>query len=525
MMTARRGLAVLVGIAMLLAGGNLFAQGPDFAPDRYFVGFNGPISAGDRALLERLGAVMGKAFPEVNAQEVVVRNPAVLSLIERLPRVAYVEQVPMRYKLGLSESQLTPSLTNGLYGLITTKATTVHARGVTGFGINVGVADTGIDYNHPDIAPNYKGGIDTVGVGDDDPFWNNDPNETHGTHVAGTVVAADNSVGVLGVAYNANLYYARVLGPAGGSSADVMEGVRWLVEEANCRVVNLSLGGGAPSLTEAAFYAEMRNLGALIIAASGNDGARRVKYPAAYPSNIAVGAVDVNNEIADFSNTGRQLDLVGPGVLVLSSVPHETGSEASIVAGATFQAFGFEFAGNTTGITQLLVNCGLGGPGECPPSVSGNIALIQRGTHTFTDKVVNAMNAGAVAAIIYNNVPGAFIGTLGTPQPPSGGAWIPAVSASQEAGNALLQQVGAPATVVNIISSWDHFDGTSMATPHVTGVAALVWSADPGLSNSMVEEYLLSTATDPVPTGVDGFNNTYGYGLVNADAAVAKAGK
>src|ERR1043166_1942000 len=106
------------------------------------------------------------------------------------PRVEYIEPVPMRYPLSLSTEQLVPSLSNGLYGLITTKAIAAQRRGVTGEGINVGVADTGIDYTHPDIAPNYKGGIDTLKEGDNDPFWNNDPNEAHGTHVAGTILAA-----------------------------------------------------------------------------------------------------------------------------------------------------------------------------------------------------------------------------------------------------------------------------------------------------------------------------------------------
>ena len=84
----------------------------------------------------------------------------------------------------------------------------------------MGVADTGIDYTHPDIAPNYRGGIDTF-TPDNDPiwemFWDADWGwwvvETHGTHVAGTILAANNSLGVLGVAYSANLYQARMMGP------------------------------------------------------------------------------------------------------------------------------------------------------------------------------------------------------------------------------------------------------------------------------------------------------------------------
>jgi serine protease len=509
-----RGVGVLLFVASFMGGGSLFAQRPEVAADRYFVGFRGPVGAGDRALLASQGAAIGGSFPEVNALEIVVRNRAQLNAIQRNPNVEYVEEVPMRYPVAIGDSELTPSLSNGLYGLITTKANLAHARGITGLGVKVGVADTGLDYTHPDIAGRYKGGIDTVGAGDNDPWWNNDPEETHGTHVAGTILASNNGTGVRGVAYDADLYHARVLGPAGGTTSDIMEGVRWLVEVAGCKVVNLSLGGGFRSRTEENFYKEMRGKGVLIVAATGNDSAKKISFPAAYATNIAVGAVGVNNAIAGFSNTGREIDVVGPGVMVVSSVPLNSGSEASVTAGAEYRAFGMEFAGHTAGLTRTLVNCGLGT--SCPASVAGNIALIQRGTNSFAEKVTAAQNAGAAAAIIYNNVAGDFIGTLGAE-----GSWIPAVSVSNATGAALVAKVGTAVTVVNNVSDWDHFDGTSMATPHVTGVIALIWSARPSLSNTTVENYLFATAGD---LGASGFDNVYGRGIVNADAAVALTG-
>jgi subtilisin family serine protease len=519
-----RKLTVFAALFLFIGAGKLSAQRPEIVPNHYFVGFRGPVSAGDRAALASQGAAVTNAFAEIRALEVVVRNNAQLNAIQRNPNVEYVEAVPMRYPVSLGDSQATPSWNNGLYGLITTKAAEVHSRGVTGYGINVGVADTGIDYNQPDIQANYKGGIDTVGAGDNDPFWNNDANETHGTHVAGTIIAATNSVGIVGVAYSANLFHARVLGPNGGSTTDIMEGVKWLVESANCKVVNLSLGGSFRSKTEENFYDSMRRKGALIVAASGNDSASKLSFPAGYASNISVGAVDRNNVVADFSNRGRGLDVVAPGVLVLSSVPQNSGSEASVNAGAAFQAFGMEFAGKTagSGIAKILVNCGLGQPSEFPLFAAGNIAVIQRGAISFADKVTNAMNAGAFAVIIYNNVAGDFSGTLGDATTADGRNWIPAVSVSDASGAALQSQISKTGTVVNIVTSWDHYSGTSMATPHVTGVIALIWSANPSLRNSDVENYLFTTATD---LGAAGYDTTYGYGIVNASAAVAKAGK
>jgi serine protease len=184
---------------------------------------------------------------------------------------------------------------------------------------------------------------------------------------------------------------------------------------------------------------------------------------------------------------------------------------------ASFTGSALEFAGRTSGTTGTLVDCGLGKVGQFPAGVAGNVALIQRGDISFADKVTNAMNAGAAAVVIYNNAAGDFTGTLG-----EAGSWIPAVSVSDTVGATLKASVGTSATVVNQASSWDHYDGTSMATPHVTGVVALIWSANSTLSNTTVESYLFATATD---LGAAGYDTTYGRGLVNADAAVARTGR
>ncbi|MEJ7862318.1 MAG: S8 family serine peptidase [Pyrinomonadaceae bacterium] len=504
-----------------LASDEQMQNRPDVAAGEYFVAFKDSLTENDKASVRAAGASINGEFPEVRAVAVKVRNEQQLNALQRNPRVEYVEAVPMRYKMGLSTAQLTPTASNGLYGLLTTKSTTVHGRGVTGAGINVGVADTSLDYLHPDIQGNYRGGIDTVGTGDSDPI--NDDGETHGTHVAGTILGVNNTQGVFGVAYTANLYHARVLGPNGGTTTDIMEGVRHLVEVRGCKIINLSLGGGRASRTEENFYKEMRNKGALVVAATGNDGATRVSYPAAYAINIAVGAVDKNNVVASFSNQGSAIDVVAPGVGVLSSVPRGQGSESSVTNGtASYTSSGMTFAGKTAGTTGTLVFCGLGQTGEFPAGVAGNIALIQRGTIDFATKVTNAMNAGATAAILYNNVAGDFTGTLGTATTADGRAWIPAVTVSDTTGAALKGNVGTSATVVDGASDWDYYDGTSMATPHTAGVVALIWSANPALSNTTVESYLFTTATD---LGAAGFDTTYGRGIVNADAAVAKAGR
>lgn len=477
-----------------------------------FVGFNSRPGPAEQAMLRSQGAIIRGEFPEVNAIAITL-DGARMDELARQGGVAYVEEDPVREKLSLSNSQLTPSTNNGLYGLVTTRAVTSQGNGWTGTGVKICVADTSIDYRHPDIAANYVAGTDTVGAGDNDPI--NDDGETHGTHVAGTILGVFNTVGVYGVAYNAKLYYARVLGPNGGTTSDIMEGVRWLKDQ-GCHIVNLSLGGGLKSRTEENFYKQMRTAGLLVVAAAGNGGSRSLSYPAGYAVNISVGAVDRNNSHADFSNAGKGLDVVAPGVAVLSSVPAGTGSEASVTnSGSTSTALGMEYAPHTTsnGVSGTLVDCGTGQTGEFPSTVSNNIALIQRGTITFADKVTNAMNAGAKAVIIYNNVAGDFSGTLG-----SAGTWIPTVSVSDVVGAQLKSAVGTSATVVDVVSDWDLYSGTSMATPHASGVLGLILQAR-GLTGrtkadaDAAENYLKSSARD---LGAAGYDTTYGYGIVQA---------
>ncbi len=491
------------------------AEALDVVPGQFFIGYHYQSK-------RRHSVKVLSNYSEIGA-ELVAADARDLSLLLADPSVRYIEPVPMRYAYSLKNVQLQPDMNNGLYGLVAVKALETHARGINGTGIKVGVADTGIDYKHPDIAPNYRGGIDTIS-GDSDPWWNEDPGETHGTHVAGTILAADNGLGVLGVAYGAELYHARVLGPRGGSAASVMDGVRWLVEQAGCRVINLSLGGGRKSKTEEDFYKLMHSKGALVVAAAGNESEQKLSFPARYAINIAVGAVNSSNEIAGFSNTGKNIDVVAPGVGILSSVPLNTSSEAFVEAGSTISATPFAFAGLTedNGLAGLLVDCKLGNAKDFPSSVAGQIALIQRGELTFAEKVTNAMKAGATGVIIYNNATGGFLGTLGSATAEGGKKWIPAVAVSDSAGQTLKANLGKSITVFNQLSSWDSYNGTSMATPHVSGVVALIWSANPSLTNVQVEELLKSTTTD---LGTSGYDKVYGAGLVNASAAVAKAGK
>jgi hypothetical protein len=144
----------------------------------------------------------------------------------------------------------------------------------------------------------------------------------HGTHVAGTIAAeGNNAQGIAGLAWESRIMPVRVLGDTcSGTTADIAEALVWAVER-GARVINLSLGTPFPStlLENGTYYAYSH--GAAIFAASGNSGSSIVLYPAAYSWVLAVGATDSGNARASFSNRGAALDVMAPGVGILSTTP------------------------------------------------------------------------------------------------------------------------------------------------------------------------------------------------------------
>ena len=302
-----------------------------------------------------------------------------------------------------------------------------------------------------------------------------------------------------------------------------MEGVQWLADQ-GCKVINMSLGGGDRSQAEEALYNQITQDGTLIVVASGNDSAKQLSFPGRYQTVLSVGAVDVEQPtrvVLEHRCAARHRRARRRQPLV---VPAGSGARRVRVGGRhNYPALPMEFAGATSaaGINAPLVNCGLGAtPAACGTHAPGFVALMQRGSVSFATKVASAQAAGAAAAIVYNNAangPGNFNGTLGTTT--NGGTpWIPAVSLSQTDGEALAAAAPATATAFNIAMAWNYDSGTSMATPHVAGVAALVFGKNPKLKPHDVEAILEKTATD---LGVPNYDTTFGYGLVNAQAALA----
>ncbi|MGF2615761.1 peptidase S8 [Rossellomorea vietnamensis] len=182
----------------------------------------------------------------------------------------------------------------------------------------IAILDSGVDYNHPDLASKTIRGYDFV----DNDYYPMDLNG-HGTHVAGTAAAiTNNSRGVAGMAPNTKILAVRVLDANGsGSLNDIADGIRYAADQ-GAEVINLSLGCdcNTTTLENAVNYAW--NKGSVVIAAAGNDGVSTTFEPASYSNVIAVGAVDSRDRRASFSNYGSWVDVTAPGVDIASTVPN-----------------------------------------------------------------------------------------------------------------------------------------------------------------------------------------------------------
>ncbi len=482
--------------------------------------------------LQRQDAEIHYDFPELDAY-VVTLPEASLNGIWRNPFVLDIEPDPVRYPI--EPVKVTP---NAVYSdtLDATGTQTVpwgidavQARDVwdvdrnavvdsgapSGAGIKVCIIDTGYYTGHEDLKNTDVDGLAQI----DGETWDYD-GAGHGSHVAGTIGALNNSLGVVGVSPGGVSYHiVKIFNDDGvwATGSDLVAAI-YECQNAGANVTSMSLGGTFKSRTEEKAFDSLYNSGILHIAAAGNDGNTRLSYPASYSSVVSVAAVDSNELIADFSQQNSAVELAAPGVSVLSTVPFKDKTTLT-VDGTAYNAFRIDYsATNVTGSGELVS----GGLCTSTGSWSGKVVLCERGDISFYDKVMNVQNSGGTAAVIYNNEPGDFLGTLGDGY----SSVIPAASISQELGQALVAgSLTLPASLSNTYekpgSGYEAWDGTSMATPHVSGVAALIWSANPTWTNVQIREAMNATALD---LGAAGRDNAYGYGLVQAANALAYLG-
>ena len=222
------------------------------------------------------------------------------------PNIQFIEPDPPRTPLG----QVRP------YGIDMVQAPATWATGAAGDGITVCVIDSGIHAAHEDFQ-----GVNLAGGYPSD--WGTDTCG-HGSHVAGTIAAKNNTAGVVGVNPGAvSLYVVKVFDGAqcGWSYSSDLVDAALRCGQAGARVINMSLGGDFASTVEASAFQNLYEAGVLSIAAAGNDGNTRHSYPASYDSVVSVAAVDSGKLVADFSQQTDQVELAAPGVAVLSTVP------------------------------------------------------------------------------------------------------------------------------------------------------------------------------------------------------------
>ncbi|SDN74367.1 minor extracellular serine protease Vpr [Bacillus sp. OK048] len=426
--------------------------------------------------------------------------------------------------------------------------------GFTGKGVTVAVIDTGADYTHPDLKHafgDYKG-YDFV---DND----NDPQETpkgdprgeetaHGTHVSGTVAANGT---IKGVAPDAKLLAYRVLGPGGsGTTENVIAGIERAVQD-GADVMNLSLGNSLndPDYATSIALDWAMAEGVVAVTSNGNSG----------PASWTVGS------------PGTSRDAISVGATQLPY--NEYKSSITTTGGVSYSSAKVMGFPNDKSLTDLngkeleFVNVGFGSPADfVGKDLKNKVALISRGAGiAFVDKAIAAKAAGAVAAIIYNNVAGEIVMVPGTV--------IPTIRTTQEDGQKLLAElakgnnkvtfninkasevgetmadfssrgpvnstwmikpdVSAPG--VNITSTvpthdpanpygYASYQGTSMASPHVAGTAALLLQAHPDWDVQNVKAALMNTAEELKDAKGNVYpHNTQGAGSIRVlDAITTK---
>lgn len=379
-------------------------------------------------------------------------------------------------------------------------------------GKKICVIDSGLDLPHEDMGSLNGTITGTNNSGTGNWYQHGGP---HGTHVAGTIAALNNGLGVRGViGTDPNMHIIKVFNESGwGYSSSLVSAIETCANNGS-DVVNMSLGGSGSSTTESNAMQSLYDSGVLLIAAAGNDGVvsstmDAESFPASYDSVMSVAAIDSSKALADFSQKNSQVEIAGPGVDVYSTYPEGLGSVVELSVGNNgYSVNAMENQGSASGALFDMAT------GETTNSgANGKVCLIQRGNISFHDKVKNCQDSGGVGAIIYNNAAGSFGGTLGT----SNATSIPAVTASDSDGAAMLNQLGQTASINIGPGNYGKMSGTSMASPHVAGVAALVWSTHPTCTAAEIRNVLNTTAQD---LGAAGRDVKFGHGLVQTKAAV-----
>jgi subtilisin family serine protease len=470
------------------------------------------------ATIERLG------LPRLQLVRVSGSVPEAVAALERDPAVAYAEPNYLYHATALPND---PRLSE-LWGL--TKISAPGAWNVTtgSAAVRVAVVDTGVSTDHLDLSANVVPGFDFV-QNDADPRDFNG----HGTHVAGTIGArGNNGRGVAGVDWQVSLMPVRVLDGSGrGSNASVTAGFAYACSH-GASIVNASLGGTAYSTAMRDAIGSRACADTLFVVAAGNDGLNddaMPHYPCNYgaapeslPNVICVAATDAGDRLASFSNYGSSVDLAAPGVGITSTWPaYDTlssdGFEDPFAGWAPYLLSGTEF-GRSTAHASGAYSATDSPSGRYAPNTdtwlyrtSSVASLVGRvGCRLFYDLRLET-EANRDFFEVYGSANG--VDVVGSRWSGStGGAFVPLssdVSALDGSATFLpaLRLLSDGDTVTGdggylddlslgclraSAEDYEPISGTSMATPHVTGVAALVKAAHPSYTVAQVKHAILS---------------------------------
>ena len=385
----------LMASLMLAAGLLVVSQGALAAPPdkvRVIVAMK-PGSAS--AMRQAVAASRGEIKHEIQGQDafaIEVPEQALKGLANN-PNVLYIETDERRYPLSSTPSTGTPYALGQKvpYGIPMVQADQL-SDALAG-NRKICIIDSGYDRAHQDLdsGANITGEYD-AGTG----WWYTDENH-HGTHVAGTIAALNNSgVGVVGVNANRNikLHIVKVFGASGWAYSSTLATAANKCKAAGANIITMSLGGGRSNRTEQRTFDSLYSGGVLLVAAAGNDGTTALSYPAGYSSVISVGALDASKAWASFSQYNSKVEISAPGVAVLSTVPMGSGRASALSVGSTTYAPGGMDGSPVKTASAPLFDFGIGNATNA--GAAGKICLIARGTVDFSTKVSNCQTSGGV---------------------------------------------------------------------------------------------------------------------------------
>lgn len=272
----------------------------------YLVGFKGEINQG---IVRAFGVEEEAILKEYTIIPTMLLSltPNQAQMLSKHPKIDYVEaneEVSTLVESKPITGQITP------WGITRIQASIAHTNGYKRTGVRVGIMGAGIDNTHVDLNQRIYGGHSVfTDTANSNPFYDGDG---YGTHIAGVIAAQNNSIGVIGVAPESQLYSIKIFTNDGSASVGgITEGIEWAVVN-NMAVLHMSPLGVTNSSTIENACSYAYNAGLLLVAPVGG-------YPAAYSTVMSVGSIDSNNQSWTFSSD--QVDVVAPGVSIYTTLP------------------------------------------------------------------------------------------------------------------------------------------------------------------------------------------------------------